>query len=519
MARKKCHVLIVGAGRAGSAMIKIFHNDPSVVIAGVVDQDENAPGIKMAQDLKIPTALHWSGFFKEHILDEVVNATGDDHVHEELVEEKPEETILQSAGAAQAIWFLAKEYETVEQKIKEAKEDIEAHEWGVQKTNEAIKTLYKELEGKNRELQELDKLKSDFISTVSHELRTPLAITKEGITLIQDGILGETNEKQQRVLETARDSIDRLERLITSLLDISKIEAGRVDIKRSLVSVTNIAKQVVSFFESKANEKGLALRTSMPEMGVDAYADGDRIIQVLTNLVNNAIKFTDEGYIELQIKERADEIECVVEDTGHGVAEEDIPKMFVKFQQINRVHGDGEKGTGLGLSIAKSIVEMHDGQMWVESKLGEGTKIIFTLPKFADDLLLREYVNNGIEEAKKNNSQISLMVVSIDNVAKVKELIPEEKIYAILKEVEEVLKNSLDHAGGAALRDSYECIVILPKSSRENVLSAEGRLKQAVDDYLLREKLTDKIKLRFGCATYPDQASSGEELIRYATRK
>ncbi|MCK5179247.1 MAG: diguanylate cyclase, partial [Candidatus Omnitrophica bacterium] len=383
----------------------------------------------------------------------------------------------------------------------------------------AIKLLYKELEEKNKELQGLDRLKSDFISTVSHELRTPLAITKEGITLIQDGILGEINEKQVKVLMTARDSIDRLARLITGLLDISKIETGNIEIKKSLISVTKVAGQGASFFESKAADKGLELRANLPETGVDAYADNDRIIQVFTNLVGNALKFTDKGHIEISVEEREDEIECSVEDTGKGVSKEDIPKMFVKFQQIDRVHGDGERGTGLGLSIAKSIVEMHEGKIWVESEVDKGTKFIFTLPKYADEVLLKEYVNSGIEEAKKNNSKMSLMVLSIDDFIKAKELIPEEKIYLALKGVENVLKDSFNHSGGAALKDSHECIVILPNSGKQDALSAEGRLKQAVDDYLMRENLADKIKLKFRRVTYPDQASNSEELIKEAMEK
>ncbi|MCK4883030.1 MAG: diguanylate cyclase [Candidatus Omnitrophica bacterium] len=514
MGKKEIHILIVGAGRAGCALIGMFKDDPSVKIAGIVDKDDKAPGLKLAAKLKIPTADTWKELITSSPLDEVINATGSDEVHEELLKSKPQSVVMVSGVMAKTLWFLAKEYEIVERKIKEAQEDVEAHEWGVAKTNEAIKLLYKELEEKNKELQDLDRLKSDFISTVSHELRTPLAITKEGITLIQDGILGEINEKQEKVLVTARDSIDRLARLITSLLDISRIEAGNIEIKKSMISVTKVAEQVASFFETKAADKGLELRVNVPEAGVDAYADNDRIIQVFTNLVGNALKFTDAGSIEISVEEKEDEIECSVADTGKGVTEEDIPKMFVKFQQIGRVHGDGERGTGLGLSIARSIIEMHEGKIWVESEIDKGTKFIFTLPKYAEDVLLKEYIDGGIAEAKKNNGKMSLMIVSIANFDKAKELVSEENIYSALRGVENVLKESFNHSGGAALKDSHECIVILPNSSKQDVLSAEGRLKQAVDDYLVREKLADKIKLKFRCVTYPDEASDAEELIK-----
>ena len=519
MTDKGTNVLIVGAGRAATALIKMFKDDNSVKIIGVVDKDENVTGIKLANQLKIPTAKKWAKFIKDETIDEIINVTGSHEVHAELLKEKPDGATLDSGLMARAIWFLAKEYEVVEQKIQEAKEDVEAHEWGVKKTNEAIKTLYAELEKKNKELQELDRLKSDFISTVSHELRTPLAITKEGISLISDGVLGHVNEKQSKVLMTTKDSIDRLSRLITSLLDISKIEAGGHDnIEKSLISITNVAQQVVSLFDAKANDKGLKIRTKFPKWSVDAYADNDKIIQIFTNLIGNSIKFTEKGYIEVAVVEEEDVIECSVKDTGKGVPKDDILKMFVKFQQIDRVHGDGEKGTGLGLSIAKSIVELHEGKIWAESEENKGTKVYFTLPIYEEKVLLREYVNKGLEEAKKNDTKMSLMVVKVDNANKTKELLSEDEIYSVLKGVEGVLKESLENAGGAALRDSHECIVILPNSTKQNVLSAEGRLKQAVDDYLKHEKLADKVKLKFGCATYPDEAVTGEELIKQALK-
>ena len=518
MVKKISNILIVGAGQAGTALIKILKEDPAVKIVGVVDINNKATGIELAEQLKIPVAQKWDKLFSDNTLDEIIDATGSEEVHELLIKEKPEKAALVSGVISKAARYFAKEYEVFEQKIQEAKEDVEAAEWGVKKTNEGIKTLYAELEEKNKELQELDRLKSDFIATVSHELRTPLAITKEGISLIKDGVLGHVSEKQAKVLATASDSIDRLSRLITSLLDISKIEAGSGDVKKSFINITEIVEQVVNFFETTIADKGLKLKTNYIEADVDAYADKDKIIQVFTNLISNAIKFTDHGHIEVLVKEKDSEILCSVADTGKGVAKGDIPKMFVKFQQIDRVHGDGEKGTGLGLSIAKSIIEAHDGEIWVESEQNKGTKVNFTLPKYNEELLLKEYVDKGIEEADKNNNKMSLIAVSIDNFSKVKELLTVKKIHSVLRDVDNVLKNNQDGAVGIALKDTHCCILIIPNSSKQGVLSAEGRLKQAVDDYLMHEKLADKVKLKFGCATYPDEAINSEELIKRAIK-
>ena len=519
MPKTKSRVLIVGAGRAGTALIGLFREHPDVQIVGVVDADAQAEGLKLAKQNKIPTAVKWDDFLKNGKIDEVINVTGSEEVHQKLLAAKPAAVSIASGVNARILWYFAREYQEVERKIREAKEDIEATEWGLKKTNDAIKTLYRELEEKNKELQALDRLKSDFIATVSHELRTPLAITKEGIALIQDAVLGPVNERQAKVLTTAKDSIDRLARLIGSLLDISKIEAGRGDVNKSLIDVAKVARQVAEFFESKVTDKGLELRLNVPDRCVEAYADKDKIVQVFTNLVGNAVKFTEEGHIEVSVKEHEDEIECCVADTGRGVAKADIPKMFVKFQQINREHGDGERGTGLGLSIAKSIIEMHDGTIAAESDVGKGTKITFTLPKYADEVLFKEYVNKGLEEAKSHKTKMSLMVVTISNFEEAREKLPEEKLYTVLKGLERVTRDSLEHSGSVALKDSHECIVILPNNNKQGALSAEGRLKQAVDDYLAREKVADKIELKFSCATYPDDAQTGDELIKKVLKK
>ena len=191
----------------------------------------------------------------------------------------------------------------------------------------------------------------------------------------------------------------------------------------------------------------------------------------------------------------------------------------MKFQQINRVHGDGEKGTGLGLSIAKSIVEMHEGSIWVESDVGKGMTVTFTLPKYAEDMLLKEYVSSGVEDAKRNRSKMSLIVVSIDEAVKAKGLVSEEKVYSVLKGIEDVLRNSFNHSESAAMKDSHECVVILPNSGKREALTAEGRLKQAIDDFLVREKLADKIKLKFRCVTYPDDVSDSAEMIKTIQEK
>lgn len=404
-----------------------------------------------------------------------------------------------------------------EKAVQAAKEELEMQTWGLKKTNEAIKVLYKELAEKTRRVQELDKLKTDFISTVSHELRTPLSITKEGISLVLDRIPGEINEKQERLLVTAKDNIDRLARIINSLLDISKIEAGKLELKRSLVNITDLIKLIVSSFEPKVNKKGLELKTTLlPKAKSEIYADADKIIQVLTNLVNNALKFTEEGFIEVSIEEKDNMLQCAVIDTGMGVSKDDLPKIFSKFQQFGRTEGGGDRGTGLGLSIARGLVEMHHGEIRVESELGKGSKFIFTLPKYTTENIIKESLSSLMSEAAEKNSEISLIIASVTDAGKVKEAISQNRLKTALEKMTESAQNCLRDSKDLAFTGSNEIIVLLPGCNKQNSLIIEGRLMQILDDYLNRHNLANIIKLRFGCATYPDEATTDEELIKKA---
>jgi signal transduction histidine kinase len=427
-------------------------------------------------------------------------------------ENKTKEKLLSELSIMRTKW------ERLEEDLKKTKDELEIQTWGLKKTNESIKLLYKELEEKNKKLQELDKLKSDFISIVSHELRTPLSITKEGISLVLDEIPGKINAKQKKVLVSAKNSIDRLARIINSLLDVSKIEAGKVELKRDIVEIAALIRQVASSFVPKAKEKGIEVKTSFSGKRIDLYVDVDRMTQVFTNLAGNALKFTEHGYIEISAREKDYEVECVVTDTGRGISKEDLPKVFSKFQQFGRINGPGEKGTGLGLSIAKGIIEMHKGRIWVESELGKGTKFIFVLPKYTTETLFHEYVDAGIKEAMKKGSKISLIMVSISGYKQLMRKLSLEKIRSILKDMKEVLDNSLRQTGDVVVKDTGEMIILLIDCGRESVIKVETRLEQQLKDYLVRQGLAEDIKLNFGCATYPDEAKSDKELIKKAKK-
>jgi len=364
--------------------------------------------------------------------------------------------------------------------------------------------------------KEVDRMKTEFVSTVSHELRTPLSITKEGISLVLDNIPGELNERQYKILSTASDNIDRLARIINSLLDISKIEEGKTELRKDIVDICMLVKQVAISFDPTVKEKGLELKLDLPGTPVPIYADADRIIQVLTNLVANAYKFTEKGHIGIRVRGSRDSVECSVTDTGIGIVEEDMPKLFMKFQQISRTAGAGAKGTGLGLSIAKGIVELHHGDIQVESKKGRGTTFIFTLPTYTTEEVFKEHVDNAITDAEAKGKSMSLIIVSVSGLKDFGKEIPEDEIQSILGGLAATVENSLRQQRDFLIKGYDEMIAILPDCDKKNALRVEGRLEKALEDYLTNLKIGDKVSLHFGGATYPDEAANGRDLIRMA---
>ncbi|MDD5432122.1 MAG: CHASE domain-containing protein [Candidatus Omnitrophica bacterium] len=363
------------------------------------------------------------------------------------------------------------------------------------------------------ERKRLERIKDDFISTVSHELRTPLSITKEGISLVLDGITGAINEKQARILTTSKDNIDRLARIINDLLDISKLEAGRVELKKEFFDITEMVKNIGLSFEPQIKKKGLNLKLDVPSEKINVYADPDKINQVFINLAGNCVKFTNEGYVEITIRELGDEVECVVADTGIGIGKDDLTKVFSKFQQFGRVAGPGDRGTGLGLSIVKGIIELHKGNIFVESQVKKGTKFTFMLPKYTFRQALKENIDKEIEEALRSDSKLSLIIIK---TAIVDMRLMGTKLYSILDSMINIVKNSLTRKKDIVIKEDGQVIVILPDCDKENVLMVVGRIREGISKYLAAYDLTEGVKIKVGHATFPDEAKNDEDLVLIA---
>ncbi len=245
----------------------------------------------------------------------------------------------------------------------------------------ARKKMEEELLKANKELWELDRMKNEFINMASHELRTPIAIIREGISQMVEGLHGEFTPKQKSFLDKSFKNVNRLIRVVDNIFDISEVEFQKLTPKKEPVNITTLIRRVIADFSSSARAKGLEIKEDLPQEEIVLYAEEKRIKQVLANLVSNAVKFSEKGYIEIKVIDKGDALECSVQDTGIGIAGENLPKVFDKFQKFGRDVGPGERGVGLGLAIAKGLIDLHKGKIWVESRPGEGSRFSFTLPK------------------------------------------------------------------------------------------------------------------------------------------
>ena len=279
----------------------------------------------------------------------------------------------------------------VKKQLVEAANKLESYNRTLE---QKVKERTLELKEANRKLEEADRIKTEFLSTVSHELRTPLAavlgfakiISKRFDNVIFPNLRLEEDTVRASVLKVKKNintiisEGERLTDLINDLLDVTKIEAGKVEWEMKPVSVAEIIKLASDITSSTFEQHGLELEcdveNDLPEISGDKY----RLEQVLINLFSNAIKFTENGYIRCRAWMINSEILISVKDTGEGINKDDQESVFEKFRQVSIVPKDKPRGTGLGLPICKEIVNRHGGRIWVESEPGKGSTFSFTLP-------------------------------------------------------------------------------------------------------------------------------------------
>ncbi|PIR16390.1 MAG: hypothetical protein COV46_08645 [Deltaproteobacteria bacterium CG11_big_fil_rev_8_21_14_0_20_49_13] len=363
--------------------------------------------------------------------------------------------------------------------------------------------------------REIDKMKSDFVSAVSHELRTPLASIREAIALVFDGVAGDLTEKQKKCLEIALRNSDRLTRLINDLLNLSKIESGKIEMKRTSVSLEQVVGNVISTFEPQAQKAKAALKTDLDKDLPHVFADPDQLTQVLTNLIGNSMKFTPEGgevrvaacdmrYAQAselmthdaQLMTDRCFVEISVTDTGPGISEADQKLLFQKFSQLDTGLTRKPGGTGLGLVISKEIVEKHGGRIWIESEVGKGTSFKFTLPVFRIEMVYLDIISQQINRVKMVHGHFYLVVA--------KPLSPESDKKAHSAELSRIESGLKDVFGEKAVVFKYGSRLVIA------VLDSDLRNTEPFMDALDKKK---EEGFQVEIISYPQDGITSEELM------
>lgn len=230
---------------------------------------------------------------------------------------------------------------------------------------------------------EMEKIKTDFVSIVSHEFRTPLTTIIVGVEMLKEGMLGDLTPRGKEVLEAIGSDCERLNRLIDNLMELSRIESGTIYVEAEPTDVADLVNEAVRPMKIQADKQEINLIADLPPDLPPVAADFNKSVWVLTNLVGNAMRYTEPGgTITVRVRQRGKRHFFSVEDTGSGIPKESLDKVFRKYVQVS---GSGHKGTGgvgLGLAIAKDIVMAHGGEIWVDSEVGKGTTFTFTFPVY-----------------------------------------------------------------------------------------------------------------------------------------
>jgi len=380
-----------------------------------------------------------------------------------------------------------------------------------------LKDFATQLEKANLELRRLDAMKSEFVSVASHELRTPLAAIKNAVQLVLSGKTGEISETQAKFLSMAERNINRLTNILNDLLSLSRIESGKMEMNFKELDLREVIEFVTHSLKLQANSKSITLHSEIPEEIPKVYGDREKVEQILTNLIGNAIKFTpDGGEILITAKPFQDEgkryrkmVSISVKDNGIGIPKEHLNKIFDKFHQVEGSLHRSTGGTGLGLAITKGLVEAHQGRIWVESELGKGSTFTFTLPLSEGERRepsFRYILDSEFRRAQEGFSHLTLFLIEVSEQG--------DRIEdGVLDELEGVVRKCLCRMSDILLKHKKEKILTaLCQTDLRGAQVIQERIEEEVRKYLSKG-LTRPILIRIGRATYPDEALSKRELF------
>lgn len=388
--------------------------------------------------------------------------------------------------------------------------DVEIFRTIIQQVSMPLKnaSLYQEIIETNKKLKKLEKIKSEFISIVSHELRTPLTVIKGMIDNIKRFFT--LPEKMLPAIDTISRNIKRLSGIINDLLDISKIEAGKMDYKFGITTIDDTVRAVQTSLQGLASDKNISLKLDIQDNGAEIYADIDRVEQVLVNLVNNAIKFTpndrnitiktyiknskdigDKHFEDVLNTLSGDYLIVCVSDEGVGIAEENLKHVFDRFEQIENSLTREAGGTGLGLSIARQLLEAHNGAIWCDSELEKGSNFYFALPLSNDKNNFWISHKQRVNQAKAHNEHFATVQISAET----------EIIENLLKEENLLNKNYLNNSLKEINGNTTTLTLVIPDADR----NFTKLLRQKIDDTMVNNKTRyPKCDIMYSYTIYPE---------------
>ena len=383
----------------------------------------------------------------------------------------------------------------------------------------SMKEYITQLEKANQELKRVDEMKSEFVSVASHELRTPLATIKNAVQLLLKGKTGEINETQVDFLTMAEKNINRLTNILNDLLDLSRIESGKVGMKFEELDLQGSIHFILSSFRPQADGKSIRLEMVAPENLPFVYGNREKVEQILTNLIGNAIKFTPEGgkvVVSAKLESGVrNTVGVSVRDSGIGIPEDQLEKVFEKFHQLESPLHHSTSGTGLGLAIAKGLVEAHQGQIWVESEVDKGSTFTFTLPLARGEKRephFRFALDWEFRRAQENHTPFTLFLMEVSNQSGK----PQD---TQLDEIEEMLRKCFCRKGDVLLRRQRDNIwAAFCQADLKGAQVIRQRIEDEIQKYFL-EGGDHTLAIRVGNATYPDEAFSKRELFRKAKKQ
>ena len=414
---------------------------------------------------------------------------------------------------------------TVSAHLEQTRQALAEHAREVEEANAQLEVevkeraqAEKELEDANFKLKQASQTKTDFISVVSHELRTPLASIKNALDLMGSNKLGELDEKRQRFLNMASRNTERLAAIINDLLDLSKVEAGKVDYEWTEVDLERLLAELCPSFEGQANEASITLElkcsTGLPLVWIDAR----RIEQVVTNLVSNALRHTEPGgRVTIWARPLAQGAEVAVSDTGIGISSQDQGRIFDRFFQVGDSLTREAKGTGLGLSIVKQLLAGHGSRIQVESELGKGSRFWFRVPTLSSETVEALDFETKVMRYKTQASFFSLLVIRLGSPETgLAETLPDKDQLQRLHEVVNVrFPRSADHVVLQPASGRVLLVLLMTPASGAEVV------KERLASYLATQRQRGQAPdaVISGPALLPEDGSTGRMVVKAALER